>query len=278
MRADPQQQRRLEQLEQCAIELIPVVEKLFARPWSEQTKCELETARNALQSGVERMEALDLSGLDEAQKERAECVSGAKEVIERLDLVLLDRSLDESLKRLQMMARRNVQARRGAMSELVERWGYRDLTERVEQLELEQPGAEACYYLQVLQRPTGKPVVIQHGWQILRAVNRARETGEEYPQGCPAPEPSDEELWATMRNWESDEEEEHCLGWRSMTISVEEFRFLRDRYSVVRYVRSRNGGIALFKRLTGPMTYVEAHYCAERMQRAAEADQGKATP
>lgn len=53
-----------------------------------------------------------------------------------------------------------------------------------------------------------------------------------------------------------------------MNTFVKTFRFRRSaRYGVATYVHARNGGNSQFKRLTGPMSYGEAVYQAERIAR-----------
>jgi len=78
-----------------------------------------------------------------------------------------------------------------ALTELVTRWGYRDITtlmmERYQQQEQEHPEE---IYLAILQTPEGGPVYCKSASRLLQALKEARETGVEYTE-CPASSPID---------------------------------------------------------------------------------------
>lgn len=94
-----------------------------------------------------------------------------------------------------------------AINELLSRWGYREITQLVEDYYRSiDPEKEPEYYLCVLQTPEGGPAYCRSARRLLKEVEKARAAGTEYAQ-CPAPRPEDH-MWMVVGNFSEAEEDE----------------------------------------------------------------------
>jgi hypothetical protein len=96
-----------------------------------------------------------------------------------------------------------------AYQELLALWGYRDITELINQIDdqlQQQCQTERREYLCVLQSPEGGPVYCQRARRLFKELDSARRQGQRYEQ-CPAPDPV-QFPWMVVGNLTVDEDED----------------------------------------------------------------------
>lgn len=103
------------------------------------------------------------------------------------------------------------QAIQAAMSELVTRWGYRDISAlitawKLHDAEQSPEEAETSTYLCVLQTPEGGPVYCRTAKRLFRELVAAQARNEPHEQ-CPAPDPA-HQMWMVVGNFDIEDEDE----------------------------------------------------------------------
>lgn len=101
---------------------------------------------------------------------------------------------------------------REAITELVTKWGYRDISALIaswKQYLAEQYPEEPTditTYLCILQTPEGGPVYCRSTKRLFRELETARSRNEPYAE-CPAPDPA-QHMWMVAGNFEIEDEDE----------------------------------------------------------------------
>ena len=100
---------------------------------------------------------------------------------------------------------REQQQAQEAITELITKWGYRDVTGLL-RLVYEQEAWGEFNYLCVLQSPEGGPVYCAQPRRLFKELTKARNLNVQYEM-CPAPDPK-ANLWMIVGNFEVDEDDE----------------------------------------------------------------------
>lgn len=90
-----------------------------------------------------------------------------------------------------------------AISELITKWGYRDVTGLLRLVYKQEQWGE-FNYLCVLQSPEGGPVYCAMSHRLFKELTKARTLNVEY-ETCPAPDPK-VNIWMIVGNFDDDED------------------------------------------------------------------------
>jgi len=194
---DEQQARRVECLVQCCRHFADDSMGMWAAFLNDGTWPRLMTwAVRGLDEVLARVVP------DHAQQVTAAQLSASSGVSELLCSWYLD---------ARMSLEERAQAVKDAIAELTARWGYRDITELICQMNAADaagyPGErrEEQVYLCVLQTPEGGPVYCRSSRRLFKELQAARDKNTPY-EHCPAPDPR-QHPWMVTGNFDLEDDE-----------------------------------------------------------------------